>query len=294
MRRILVLPILVLLAAGCSADSSDEADPPTCIPPVLDGRLYFSAPGLGGQLDVFMMDAEGTGRANVSNTPAAELSMATSPDGSRVAFETDRDGNTEIYYGLDDGSQQTNISASPATDHHVTWSPDGQYLVFSSDRDGSPGLYRFNFDTRELVRIVDQAVLPSVAPTSDRVVFSRPQPGDEEIVVARLDGSDETQLTDSPGSDAWPRWSPDGETIVFESDRDGNPEIYRMSADGGTDLRRLTDDPGEDRFPTWSPNGQSIAYEHDGELWIMNADGSCAAPMHDPPVEGRFAYWIDD
>ena len=68
------------------------------------------------------------------------------------------------------------------------------------------------------------------------------------------DGTGVTRLTDDPGADALPAWSPDGDEIVFVSDRAGNEEIFVMNADG-TAVEQLTDDPADDVEPAWSPAG---------------------------------------
>ena len=85
------------------------------------------------------------------------------------------------------------------------------------------------------------------------------------------------RLTDSPGDDRAPVYSPDGSQILFDSTRDGNTEIYVMNADGGNQ-RRLTNDPGEDWGATWSPDGTFIAFNSDRggpmDIWVMRADGT--------------------
>ena len=70
---------------------------------------------------------------------------------------------------------------------------------------------------------------------------------------------DQTRLTNDAATDAWADWSPDGTKIVFQSDRDGNSEIYVMNADG-TDLTRITNNAATDQFPAWSPDGSKITF----------------------------------
>ena len=75
--------------------------------------------------------------ANLTNNPAIDTSQAWSPDGTRIAFETDRDGDFEIYVMNADGSGQTNLTNNPAAcDISPTWPPDGTQIFFRSDRGG--------------------------------------------------------------------------------------------------------------------------------------------------------------
>ena len=65
------------------------------------------------------------------------------------------------------------------------------------------------------------------------------------------------RLTDNSGDDWFPSWAPDGQSIAFTSDRNGNDEIYVMDANGGN-LRRLTHDSSKDGHPSWSPDGRNL------------------------------------
>jgi Tol biopolymer transport system component/endonuclease YncB( thermonuclease family) len=121
------------------------------------------------------------------------------------------------------------------------------------------------------------------------VAFTREvAPGNSEIYVAANDGIGATRLTNSPGADTDPAWSPDGTELAFTSTRDGNPEIYVMRADG-TGVRRLTDDPGDDTDPTWSPDGATIAFTSTrsgvANVWSMGADGSGQRDLTNTPAE---------
>jgi len=75
---------------------------------------------------------------------------------------------------------------------------------------------------------------------------------ESEVYTIDVDGSDERRLTDSPGLDAFPAWSPDGEQLAFATDRDGNWELYVMDAHG-SEQRRLTNTPEDESSPAWSP-----------------------------------------
>ncbi len=88
---------------------------------------------------------------------------------------------------------------------------------------------------------------PSAAAT-DRIAFKSLRDGDWEIYVMNGDGSGQTRLTNNPGEDGFPDWSPDGSRIALDRERDGQSEICVMNADG-TDPRYLTNDAAQD----WDP-----------------------------------------
>ena len=73
------------------------------------------------------------------------------------------------------------------------------------------------------------------------------------------DGENFRRLTNNPAMDYWPVWSPDGKSIAFTSNRDGNYEIYVMKADG-SEARNLTRHASQDNFATWSPDGRKLAF----------------------------------
>jgi hypothetical protein len=113
---------------------------------------------------------------------------------------------------------------------------------------------------------------PDWAPDGQRIVIEF----NNSIWVSRVGVNDFRRLTSSLG-DARPRYSPDGSKIVFQSMRDGNPEIYVMNADG-SGQRRLTNHDGFDMAPSWSPDGSKIVFVTHREgppmIYLMNADGS--------------------
>src|SRR5216117_1854859 len=106
------------------------------------------------------------------------------------------------------------------------------------------------------------------------------------------DGSDPRNLTNNPGGDDTPAWSPDGTRIAFTSARDGNWEIYVMNADG-SNATRLTDNGAQ--MPAWSPDGTRIAFTsaRDGnwEIYVMNADGSDPRNLTNNPAADGGAAW---
>ena len=113
--------------------------------------------------------------------------------------------------------------------------------------------------------------------TVSRIAFVSNRDGNDEIYVMDANGANQTNLTNSPGSDTKPDWSPDGDKIAFVSNRDGGFEIYIMNADG-TNQTRLTNNTYNDRYPIWSPDGGQMVFISDRhralEVYIMNANGT--------------------
>jgi Tol biopolymer transport system component len=252
---------------------------------------------------------------------AAGISLQAFPSG-RIAFQSDRDGNWELYLmpapacpvpDRPRGSQTQSkagddmpirLTYTPAEEWLPRWSPDGSHLGFVSNRDGDWGLYML--DVQKALQMGGDSGLVRLtaypgndwdlawAPDGKRIAFSSLRDGNWEVYIMGLDGNGEKNLTSHPADDWLPAWSPDGQQIAFVSDRDGNWEIYTMRADG-TGLVNLTQNPGDDWIPAWSPNGQHIAFQtnRDGnwEIYTMNSDGSQQTNLTNDPADDWDPAW---
>ncbi|HEV2808985.1 MAG TPA: hypothetical protein VGV93_01135 [Acidimicrobiales bacterium] len=122
-----------------------------------------------------------------------------------IVFETNRDGNSEIYSMNPDGSEQVNLTNNPFSDVFPAWSPDSTKITFSSDR---------------------------------------AEPNNADVYVMNNDGSGVTRLTNAPGEDRGTSWTSDGEKIVFHSSRDRGPthafDIFTMNPDGSNQTKIFT------------------------------------------------------
>ena len=218
-----------------------------------------------GNLEIYVMNADGSGHTRLTNNTEGDGNPSWSPDGRRIAFYSWRDenwgdGNSEIYVMNADGSGQTRLTNNTEGDRDPSWSPDGRRIAFTSSRDGKSEIYVMNADGSSQTRLTNNTDAdwdPSWSPDGRRIAFTSSRDGKSEIYVMNADGSSQTRLTNNTDADWDPSWSPDGQRIVFSSDRDGDHEIYVMNADG-SDVRQLTHNEVEDGWPSWSPAGQSV------------------------------------
>ena len=152
-------------------------------------------------------------------------------------------------------------------ERYPSYSPDGTQIAFRGDLDlvepsGDEEIYVMNADgtnVRQLTSNADFDSAPSWSPDGKRILFERAPAGtftpgteaqEKDVYVMRADGTHVRRLTDSPGLDEGPEFSPDATKIAFSSARDGQQEIYVMDADG-SNPRRLTDNPARDESPDW-------------------------------------------
>ncbi len=237
----------LLSAAAAAADHGNK------------GKIVFARDG-----DIWAMNADGSGERNVTNDPDIDATPTWSRNGQSIVFS--HDGNIHVMNA--DGSNSVMVTSGPKRDLYPHMSPDGRQIVFSRD--------------------VNNVEVP-------------------QIFVINVDGSGETNLTNNvtpacfqpmgppptwiPDPDclfeAYPRWSPNGKQILFNSAPlpvDG--DIWVMNADG-SGRRNVSNSPNKTRndfFASWSPSGKQIAFSGaegwiipglaPDDIYVMNVDGS--------------------
>ena len=271
----------VLLAGFLSAGLTQAALPAQAAFPGRDGRIAFTR-DIGTNAEVFTMNPDGSGQAQVTDTAADERRPSFSPGGTRIAVASLRSGDWEIFTSDFDGTAPVNsTNDTAAEDYTPAFSPDGAKIAYASFRGPNADIYVTDAAGSSKRRLtttdLGDEFYPAFSPDGEKIIFMSDRDGDWEIFIMDADGTKERKLTDNDSEDLHPVFSPDGTKIGFESDRTGNVEIFTMNVDGTGAVNR-TKNPATDLRPAFSPDGGEIAFDtnRDGnrEIYTMNADGS--------------------
>ena len=227
-----------------------------------DGRaIAYTAYGPRGTDIVVSRIYEGTLHRPAKGVGNNHLA-AISPDGSRIAFASSRDGSRryEIYVANLDGSNLRRLTNNPADDLTPTWSPSGAQIAFTSDRTGRPQVYMMNADGTGEVMLVSRGEAEADRPTwspapYNEIAFTARTGSWYDIKIYDVASREIRQITfnnQTGGSNESPAFSPTGRHIAFTSTRTGTKQIFVIGRDG-QGVRQITR-VGNNQTPSWSAN----------------------------------------
>lgn len=204
-------------------------------------------------------------------TRSATARVTVEPD--RIAFSSDRnDDQSDLYIMTVDGTDTERLTTTPSWEAQSSWSPDGHRLAFDSwnynagilvmndDGDRVNLLYQNDADAGRIY------VFPAWSPDGSKIVFIGMTVlandfEDLDIFVMDVDGGNVTQLTDTGNGDEWvASWSPDGTELAYDFTPTGREGDIYIMNADGSERRQLTSDPANDTDPVWSPDGTEIAF----------------------------------
>src|SRR6267143_73115 len=263
-----------------------------------NGKIAFTSNRHNTGLSIWTMNADGGNPTRLTDEKSRPKTLpgfihvyddtpAWSPDGTKIAFVSNRDNASFIYTMNADGSNIQRLTSMDAGG--PAWSPDGQKIAFVTGgglsfglQNPSSDIYTINSNGTGLTKLMSDSGENggfTWSPDGKQIAFAsnRDPDGRSRIWVMNSDGSNQRRLTDIHDvknpvfyQDMTPSWSPDGSKILFTGSRDFNgtrncyavncSELFVMNADGSND-HAITSDPnrgGIYMFPKWSPDGTKI------------------------------------
>ena len=184
-----------------------------------DGHRIAFASDRDGDMEIFVMQADGTKERRLTNNATFDAQPTFSPNGQRIAFVSARDGNDEIYTMNANGTKVRRLTNTPTSESRPNYSPGGSRIAFRTNRTGNGDIYVMNADgTGETPLTSDPGldVDPAFSPDGQQIVFRSNRVDvdgmtDADIYVMSADGSGQTNLTTGPTgqyADRRPDWQP--------------------------------------------------------------------------------------
>ncbi len=252
-----------------------------------DGSKIVFQSNRSGNTQIWLMNRDGSGPVQLTNVPGEGAETpAWSPDGSLIVYASYLgEDNNDVFVMNPDGTGARQVTFGPGYDGHPHWSADGSRIAFNSDRDTPDpdaswsgrwhDIWSVRVDGSGPVKHTDcrsVCTYGSLSPSGQYVLYRKVDEStglnwalevgtrNSEIYVARLDGSDKRILAPHPAFDGWPLWSPDGQWIVFASNRSGPAligQLWLIRPDG-SELKQISDGDWGHAQPSWSSSGDSI------------------------------------
>lgn len=260
------------------------------------GRILFSTT-TDGNTDIYVMNSDGTGIDRVTTDPGIDWLGEFSPDGTKIAFASDRDRNSnewDIYVMNADGTGVERLTFGPHSSYDPAWSPDGLRIAFTRRDEGPSDIWIMSADGLDASNVSQAASSsPTWAPDASLIAFesvSNSGSLDWNIYVQAPDKTGLAQVTSSTAGERGPDWSPDGSRIAFWSGNFPTDDQHLISTiePDGSNLIDISDivpsfqgGPRFHRFPDWSPDGSEVVFFEGRRIIRVDSNGAAYEVLHE-------------
>ena len=281
-------------------DLSTPTLSPTIVPSLIPSLIPGSSSSSGkivftcfiNQIDqICIMNADGSGRRQLTDLQATAFYASLSPDGQTVYFSSRQSGTYEIYSIDIHGNNLKRLTQNIGTLYAPELSPDGSRIIFTSNGNG---LWVMNPDGSDPHAITFRDDIdPTWSPDGSMIAFASNRSGQRQLYTAKASGKQVNQVTDLNNMGGRSTWSPDGKWLAFYRGPEGDRDIYIIKIDG-SGLERLTNG-GDNLGPTWSPDGEWIAFtsfrDGNNEIYIVRPDGRGLTRLTNSPISDWQPRW---
>ena len=269
------------MAAPAEVSSSTTPEPTATPNPEAEdvslSRIAFYS-DRDGNAEIYTMNGDGSDPRRLTFNRFSDTSPVWSPDGSRIAFISNRNDPDadacfpncyEQLYVIDaGGGNEHRLLETDLTTLHPDWHPDGTKLSFDTEFNLKGDVYVVDADGSGLRLLIEDGFWADWSPDGSQIAFASARDGNVEIYVANSDGTGQRRLTENTRLDYFPAWSPDGNSIAFSTLEE--QQIHVIDADGSNE--QLLTHRGLNEDPAWSPDGSWIAFQssRDGNFEIYS------------------------
>ena len=277
-----LVALAVVLASGAAAPAATSARSAN---PGTNGHLLIAS-GHRHEMALFTMQPQSGDRLFLQY--GNEQGGAYSPDGTKIVFMNNYDGDYEVCVMNADGTGAKQLTKNSSFDGYPSWSPDGTTIAFASNRDGDVDIWVMNADGSEQTNITSNDPANNDAPrwSPDGRFIAAETDRYNVVSVELLDpaGTRMAEIGSFQYFTWFDSWSPDGKSLLVDSNRGGDYDIFRYDISGTAPLqidllqaKVVSDDNAVEGPAIWSPDGKQIALssnrDGDFEVYVMNADG---------------------
>jgi TolB protein len=249
--------------------------------PGQNGRIAFAS-DRDGDFEIYTVNPDGSGLAQVTRNAHDDRDPAWSPDGTRIAFTSVRDGNSDVYVIGADGQGEQRVTVPPAVDADPAWDPAGGRLVFTRHGSRGPNLYLADLASGAILKLpgTDLWARASWHPRGDRLIALTAAGASE---LALPSGRDRLVSESHEGSFDRPSYSPEGRRVIADWGMAPRPERtsagWVLHANGKDTYHGLLIEDIRYAGIAWAPAGDRVVHSLRGDLAMANPDGTATAPL---------------